>query len=158
MVMEKSYNKTSLLVVGAGPAGLACALSAKRKDPELEICVIDKGFDPGNHTLSGALLEADAAHRLLDLIMGNRQDDEPAKDMFSNAVEHDDILFLFGRKFKFNVSLLIRLAGVFRLGIGNMRHDGDYIVSISKLTKWLWQEARKAGIEVLSGFSAEDIA
>jgi Dehydrogenases (flavoproteins) len=89
--------------------------------------------------------------------MENRQDDELVKDMFSKAVEHDDIIFLFGKKFKLNVSLLIRIASFFRLGIGKMRHDGDYIISISKLTKWLGQEARKAGIEVLSGFSAEDI-
>ena len=157
MTMEKSLNKISLLVVGAGPAGLACAISAKRKDPELEICVIDKGFDLGNHTLSGALLESDAAHRLLDMIKENRQDDESAESIFSNIVECDDIIFLLGKKFKLNVSLLIRIAGLFGLGIGKMRHDGDYIVSIARLTKWLGQEARKSGIEILSGFSAKDI-
>ncbi|MFH0977086.1 MAG: electron-transfer flavoprotein:ubiquinone oxidoreductase [Spirochaetota bacterium] len=157
METEKKNNKTSVLIVGAGPAGLTCALSAKRNNPGLEICVIDKGFDLGNHTLSGALLESDAAHRLMDLIKENRQDDESVIELFSRTVERDDIIFLFGKKIKLNVSFLIRIASLLKLGIGKMRHDGDYIVSISRLTKWLGQEARKAGIEVLSGFSAKDI-
>jgi electron-transferring-flavoprotein dehydrogenase len=155
--MEKKFNKISVLVVGAGPAGLACALSAKHNDPGIEICVIDKGFDLGNHALSGALLESDVVHQLKNLIGGNNQDDELITDIFSKTVDHDDVIFLLGKKFKLNVSLFIRIAGLFKLGIGKMRHDGDYIVSISRLTKWLGQEARKAGIEVLCGFSAEDI-
>jgi electron-transferring-flavoprotein dehydrogenase len=157
MAMEKRYNRTSVLVVGAGPAGLACALSAKHNDPGIEICVIDKGFDPGNHTLSGALLESDAVNELKKLIVESKQEDESITKIFSKTVEQDDVIFLFGKKVKFNVSLFIRIAKLFKLGIGKMRHDGDYIISISELTKWMGQEARKAGIEVLSGFSAKNI-
>lgn len=157
MAIEKKYNKTSVLIVGAGPAGLACALSAKRSNPELEICIIDKSFDAGNHNLSGALIESDAVHELINLIKGNHGDENAVKEMFSRSVERDDILFLSGKKIKIHVSLLIRLAGFFKPGIGKMKHDGDYIVSVSGLAKLLALEARKAGIEVLTGFSAEDI-
>ncbi|OHD64591.1 MAG: electron transfer flavoprotein [Spirochaetes bacterium RBG_13_51_14] len=156
MIQEK-FSRTSVLVVGAGPAGLACAISAKRKDPQLEICVIDKGSDPGNHNLSGAVLEPDAARGLIDVLKENWQDDELFIDVFNRAVERDDILFFLGKKCKLNIGPLIRFAGMCKLPIGNMRHDGDYIVSISRLAKLLGREARRLGIEVLFGFPAEDI-
>ncbi len=157
MSIEKKYSSTSVLVVGAGPAGLACALSAKKYNPGIEICVIDKSADTGNHTLSGALLERDAVYELNNLIDGNNKENELKTDIFTKTVKYDEIIFLLGKKFKFNVSFLIRIAKFFKLGIGKMYHEGDYIVSISRFTKWLGQEARKAGIEVLTGFSAEDI-
>lgn len=155
-MIEKNYAKTSVLIVGGGVAGLVCALSAKQKNQGLEICVIDKGADPGNHTLSGALLESDAGERLINLLKVNLTEDESAKEIFSRRVVHDKILFLSGR-LKFSITPLIRTGALFGLGIGKLQHEGDYIVSLSRLTKYLGQEARKAGIEVLSGFAAEDI-
>ncbi|HQH28200.1 MAG TPA: NAD(P)/FAD-dependent oxidoreductase, partial [Oligoflexia bacterium] len=153
----KNYNKTSVLIVGAGAAGLACAIAAKKANPGLDICVIDKGPDLGNHSLSGAVLEPEAAHRILALVKDNWQEDEGVKEVLARKVERDDVLFLPGKSWSLNLTPLIRAASALNLGPGQMRHDGDYIVSISKLTKWLGQQAKSLGVEVLCGFAAEDI-
>ena len=56
-MLMQDYTKVSVLVVGAGPSGLAAAITAKRLQPQADVCVIDKAAGPGNHNLSGAVLE-----------------------------------------------------------------------------------------------------
>jgi electron-transferring-flavoprotein dehydrogenase len=73
------------------------------------------------------------------------------------VIEKDDIMFLLGKKLAFDIFFAIELGKAFGLGIGQMIHKGDYIISISKLTKWLGQLAKELGVEVLTGFAAEDI-
>ena len=65
-----------------------------------------------------------------------------AKDVLANKIDKDDVLFLLGKKFGFNIHFAIRLAKLFGLGFGQMAHTGDYTISISKLTKWLGQIAK----------------
>ena len=77
--------------------------------------------------------------------------------MLANKIDKDDVLFLLGKKFGFNIHFAIRLAKMFGIGFGQMTHTGDYTISISKLTKWLGQIAKSLGIEVLCGFAAADI-
>lgn len=154
---DKDYNKVTVLVVGAGPAGLATAIQLKAIKPQIDICVIEKGAELGNHNLSGALLEPQPLHTLLDSAVPGWQDSDAAKDVLANKVDKDNIMFLPGRKWSFNIFFLIKLAKIFHLGFGQMIHKGDYSVSISKLTKWLGQIARGLGAEVLTGFAAEDI-
>ena len=47
------------MIIGAGPAGLSAAIQLKTQKPDIDICVIEKGAEPGNHNLSGAVLEAE---------------------------------------------------------------------------------------------------
>ena len=63
---NKDLDKVSVLVVGAGPAGLANAIQLKILKGDLDVCVIEKAADLGNHNLSGAVLEAEPLHTLLD--------------------------------------------------------------------------------------------
>ena len=144
-------------MVGAGPAGLATAIQLKTMRPQIEVCVIDKGADLGNHNLSGAVLEPQPFHTLLDSAVPGWQDTDAAKDVLANKIDKDDILFLLGKKLAFNIFFAIRLAKIFRLGFGQMIHKGDYSVSISKLTKWMGQIAKNLGAEVLTSFAADDI-
>jgi len=144
-------------VVGAGPAGLTTAIQLKTMRPQIEVCVIDKAADLGNHNLSGAVLEPQPFHTLLDSAVPGWQDTDAAKDVLANKIDKDDILFLLGKKLAFNIFFAIRLAKIFHLGFGQMIHKGDYSVSISKLTKWMGQIAKNLGAEVLTGFAAEDI-
>ena len=132
---ETNYSRTKLLVVGAGPAGLACAIAARRASPQLEVCVIDKGADVGNHGLSGAVLEPAAVERLLALGGEDWHQDEGAREIFARKVERDDVLFLPGPRLALDVSPVIRFAGLLGLGPGQMQHNGDYIVSVSRLTR-----------------------
>ena len=68
MTNETNYNDVSVLIVGAGPAGLAAAITLKKNRPDLDVVVIDKAADPGNHNLSGAVLEPGAIAKLMDPI------------------------------------------------------------------------------------------
>jgi len=154
---NQDYNKVSVLVVGAGPAGLATAIKLKTLKPEIDVCIIEKGADLGNHNLSGAVLEAEPLHSLLDSAVPGWQDTDAAKEVLANKIDKDNIMFLLGKKLSFNIFFMIRLAKIFHLGFGQMIHKGDYSVSISKLTKWLGQIAKDLGAEVLTGFAAQDI-
>ncbi len=144
-------------MVGAGPAGLATAIQLKTIRPQIDVCVIDKGADLGNHNLSGAVLEPQPFHTLLDSAVPGWQDTDAAKEVLANKIDKDNIMFFLGEKLAFNIFFAIRLAKIFRLGFGQMIHKGDYSVSISKLTKWMGQIAKNLGAEVLTGFAAEDI-
>ena len=157
MSNNQDYNKVSVLVVGAGPAGLATAIQLKSLKPEIDVCVIEKSADLGNHNLSGAVLEAEPLHTLLDSAVPGWQDSDAAKDVLASKVDKDNIMFLLGKKLSFNIFFMIKLAKIFRLGFGQMIHKGDYSVSISKLTRWMGQIAKDLGAEVLTGFAAEDI-
>ena len=145
------------MVVGAGPAGLATAIQLKTEKPDIDVCVIEKSADLGNHNLSGAVLEAEPLHTLLDSAVPGWSDSEAAKDILANVIDKDDIMFLLGKKLAFNISFAVKLGKTFGLGFGQMLHTGDYSVSISKLTKWMGRIAKDLGAEVLTGFAAEDV-
>ncbi len=144
-------------MIGAGPAGLATAIQLKAKRPALDVCVIEKAADLGNHNLSGAVLEAEPLHTLLDSAVPAWRDTPAAKEALAKKVDKENVMFLLGKKLSFNILFAIKLAAMLGLGPGQMLHKGDYIISISKLTKWLGQIAKDLGAEVLSGFAAEDI-
>ena len=154
---NSDYTKTSILIVGAGPAGLSAAITLKKESPSAKVCVIDKACDAGNHNLSGAVLEQDVMGELLGKVDVNWKNSDGAKDVLTAKVDKDNIMFLLGGKLAFNISLGIKLAKKFRMGFGQMVHQGDYIVSVSKLTKWLAGVAKDLGVEILYGFAAEDI-
>lgn len=154
---NKDYNRVSVLVVGAGPAGLATAIQLKTTNPDIDVCVVEKSADLGNHNLSGAVLEPEPLHTLLDSAAPGWQDSDDAKAVLANKIDKDDIMFLLGKKMAFNIFFAVNLAKKFRLGFGQMIHKADYSVSISKLTKWMGQIAKDLGAEVLTGFAAEDI-
>ena len=157
MAKDKDYTRAGVLVVGAGPAGLACAIQLKTETPDADVCVVDKCADLGNHNLSGAVLEAEPIHTLLDSVLPEWAESETAQKVLSKKVEKDNIMFFLGKKLAFNILFLIKLAKVFHLNIGQMTHGGDYVVSISELTNWLGEVAKKVGVEVVTGFAAEDI-
>ena len=157
MPSNNNYNRVSVLVVGAGPAGLAAAIQLKTIKPEIDVCVIEKALDLGNHNLSGAVLEPEPFHTLLDAAAPGWRDSDPAKDVLANVIDKDDIMFLLGKKLAFNIFFAMKLGKALGFGFGQMIHKGDYSVSISKLTKWMGGIAKCLGAEVLTGFAAQEI-
>jgi electron-transferring-flavoprotein dehydrogenase len=134
-----------VLIVGAGPAGLAAAIHLKRRlnaaGRKESVVVFDKAPKPGYHSLSGGVFETDC---LDDLVPGWRDE----KDTFANQmvkVERDEMYFLTSR-----MAMQIPSAMVPR----RMHHKGDYTVSITKLVGWLGRMAESLGAEVHMGFSA----
>ncbi len=157
MSNDSSLNHTSVLIVGAGPAGLSAAIALKKADPEAEVVVVDKAAGPGHHNLSGAVLEPEALHKLLDPVAPDWRESEPAKKVLVSKVEKDDVLFLLGDGMAFNIMKLIHMAKGMGLAFGQMVHQGDYICSVAQLTAWLCDIAKSLGVEVLHGFAVEDI-
>ena len=154
---DKDYSKTNVLIVGAGPAGLAAGIKIKTENPELEVCIIDKGAEPGNHNLSGAVLEINALKSLLDQTSPGWEETKEAKKVLGTPIKDDDMMLFIGDKFSFNIVSALKLAKIFNLGLGEMIHKGDYSVSISELCSWLSGIAEEKGVEILTGFSAEEI-
>ena len=155
MPSHSEYNKVTVLVVGAGPAGLATAIQLKVLQPDIDVCVIDKEADLGNHNFSGAVLEAEPLHALLDAAKPGWRDSDEARDILANVIDSDDMRFLLGKKLAFPIILAIKIARKLGLGFGQLIHHGDYSLSISKLTKWMGTIAKSLGVEVLTGFAAE---
>lgn len=121
-------------VVGAGPAGLACALRLKQLQPGKSICVLEKASSLGAHSLSGAVLEPGALDALLP---------DWRKQYTGMAVpaQHDEFRYMTRRK-----AVKLPLPPT-------MRNHGNLIVSLGQLTAWLGQQAESAGIEVFPGFA-----
>jgi len=154
---NSNYNKVSVLIVGAGPAGLACAMKLKLLRPGLDVCVIEKAAEPGNHNLSGAILEPQPLVSLLDSAAPDWRDGSDAKKVLNRKVEKEKILFAPNSRLSVNILPALRILKLLGLGPGQMVGTGHYIVWISELTKWLAELATGLGAEVLCGFAAEDI-
>ncbi|MBN1126756.1 MAG: FAD-dependent oxidoreductase [Sedimentisphaerales bacterium] len=157
MSNDSTLNQVSVLIVGAGPAGLSAAITLKKADPNVEVVVVDKAAGPGNHNLSGAVLEPGALHKLLDSAVPDWQESDQAKKVLVSKVEKDEVLFLPGKNLSFNIISMIKMAAKMKLGFGQMVHHGDYICSIAQLTSWLSDIAKGMGVEVVHGFAVEDI-
>jgi len=157
-VTNQNQNTIDVLIIGAGPAGLAAAIQLKTSNHELRVCVIEKALDIGNHNLSGAVLEPEPFFTLMKKAYPEWKTSDFAKEMLDTKIEKDDILFLLGKTLSFPLYPLMKLAKLCKLGFGQMIHKGDYIVSISKLTKFLGEIAKQKGAEVLTGFAANDIS
>ncbi len=135
-----------VVVVGAGPAGLAAAYTlsrlARESGAELGVCVVDKGSEVGAHILSGALLDPRA---LDELVPDWRGLGAPV----TVPVASEAVRWLLGPR----RSLRIPEPFVPR----PMRNDGHYVVSLGRLCQWLAQQAEQRGCNVLPGFAATEV-
>ena len=132
---EREQMQYDFVVVGAGPAGLACALRLKQLKPAASICVLEKGSTVGAHSLSGAVLEPGPLEALLP-------DWGATYSGMAVPAKHDEFHFLTPTK-------------AIRLPLPpTMSNHGNVIVSLSQLTAWLAQRAEASGIDVFPGFAA----
>ena len=131
-----------ILIVGAGPAGLATAIRLKQlaaeKQQEISVCLIEKGSEVGAHLISGAVLEPRA---LDELFPDWRTMDTPVKV----PVTEDHFVFLTASR---AVSLPVPPP---------MRNHGNYIISLGHFAKWLAVQAENLGVEIYPGFAASEI-
>jgi electron-transferring-flavoprotein dehydrogenase len=116
-------------IVGAGPAGLACAIRLKQLKPDLSICVLEKAASLGAHSLSGAVMEPGP----LDELLPGWRDHAPA---ICVPAARDEFLFMTRRK-------------RYRLPTPpQMANHGNFIISLGQLIPILGAEAEKLGVDV----------
>ena len=139
---ERESMEFDVVIVGAGPAGLAAAIRLKQVDPELSVVVLEKGAEVGAHILSGAVVDPIGVDRLLP---GWR---EEADHPFKTPVEADHFLIL-------GPAGSIRLPNFLMPPL--MNNHGNYIVSLGNVCRWLAGHAEALGVEIYPGFAATEV-
>lgn len=134
-----------VVIVGAGPAGLATAIRlkqlAEQQQTDINVCILEKGSEPGAHILSGAVMDPQALTELLP-------DWEVQGAPLKTKVSADEFHFL-GQKGSYKLPHFL---------LPNCFHnEGNFIVSLGDVTKWLATQAENLGVEIFSGFPAQKI-
>src|SRR5579872_4986449 len=137
--MERERVDFDVVVVGAGPAGLAAAIRLKQRAPERSVAVIEKGAEIGAHILSGAVIDPIGLDRLLP---GWRD----AKDRPLTTEVTDEAFFVLTprRALRLPHALLPK----------SMRNGGHFVGSLGRLTRWLGAKAEALGVDLIPGFAA----
>lgn len=126
---ERDVIEFDVLVVGAGPAGLATAIRLKQLSPDMSVCLIDKASQIGAQILSGAVIEPQP----LDELLPGWRDNPPPVCV---PVRHDEFAFLTKtRRLRSPVTP------------PQMRNHGNFIVSLGALCAWLAPQAEALGVE-----------
>jgi len=144
-VIERESMEVDVVIVGAGPSGLAAAIRlmqlATENDHELAVCVVEKGSEVGAHILSGAVLEP----RALDELIPDWKDQGAP---VNTPVTDEKMMFL-------SASGANSVPGLFLPP--PMHNKGNYIISLGNLCRWLGEQAEAMGVEVYPGFAAAEI-
>lgn len=130
-----------VVVVGAGPAGLATAIRIKQLNADASVVVLEKGSEPGAHILSGAVMDPIA---ITELFPDWKERGAP----LNQPVTGDDVLFLSETSSKRTPDALVP---------DNFHNDGCYVVSLGAITKWLGEQAEALGVEIFPGFAAAEV-
>ncbi|MCH8110365.1 MAG: electron transfer flavoprotein-ubiquinone oxidoreductase [Proteobacteria bacterium] len=143
--VERESMDYDVVIVGAGPAGLAAAIRLKQlaQDAgiELSVSIVEKGSEVGAHILSGAVIEPRA---MTELIPDWKDKGAPLK----TKVSQEKFLFLRkGGKTSFPAFLLPR----------EMQNHGNYIISLGNVCRWLASQAEELGVEIFPGFAAAEV-
>ncbi len=130
-----------VVIVGAGPAGLAAAIRLKQIDPDISVVIVEKGSEVGAHILSGAVIDPIALDRLLPEW---RSEETPIK----TAVTEDRFLYL-------GPAGALRLPNFVMPPL--MSNHGNFVVALGNVCRWLAGKAEALGVEIYPGFAAAEL-
>lgn len=144
--VERESMAFDVVIVGAGPAGLstACRMMqlAQEQDNEITVCVVEKGSEVGAHILSGAVIET----RALDELFPEWKE---LGAPLTTEVTEDEVYLLKDAE----NGTKIPNAFVPK----TMHNQGNYIVSLGNVTRWLAERAEELGVEIFPGFAAAEV-
>jgi electron-transferring-flavoprotein dehydrogenase len=130
-----------VVIVGAGPSGLAAAIRLKQMSPDISVVVVEKGSEVGAHILSGAVIDPSGLDALLPQWRG---EDTPIKTAVS-----DDRFYMLGP------AGAVRLPNALMPPL--MNNHGNFIVSLGNVCRWLATKAEAAGVDIYPGFAAAEV-
>ena len=138
---ERESMQYDVVIVGAGPAGLAAAIRLKQQNADVTVCVVEKGSEVGAHILSGAVMDPVA---LTELIPDWKTLGAPV----NQPVTEDRFLFLTESSARQVPNWMLPTC---------FRNHGNYIVSLANVCRWLGTTAEAHGVEIYPGFAAAEV-
>ncbi|MDO8418398.1 MAG: NAD(P)/FAD-dependent oxidoreductase, partial [Rubrivivax sp.] len=130
-----------VVIVGAGPAGLATAIRLKQVDASLSVVVLEKGSEPGAHIISGAVMDPRAIDELLP-------DWKAQGAPLNQPVTADEVLFLDAKGARRVPAGLVPEA---------LNNHGNYVISLGAVARWMAVQAEALGVEIFPGFAAAEV-
>jgi electron-transferring-flavoprotein dehydrogenase len=145
--IERDVMQYDVVIVGAGPAGLACAIRLKQLKPALSVCVLEKASAVGAQSLSGAVLEPGP----LEALLPEWRTEYPGMKV---PATEDEFRILTPRgSYKPVPDFLVKLLPRSMTYSTPFNNHGNFIISLGQLTPWLAQKAEALGVEIFPGFA-----
>lgn len=147
LVGERESDQVDVVIVGGGPSGLSAAIRLKQLaneagNEDFRVLLLEKAGDMGNHILSGAVMEPTAINELL-----------PDWNSPENENRFEGTTAVTGEKMRF-----LTKGGAYPIPMPpQMHNDGNYIISLNELVKWMAERAEELGVEVYPGFAASEV-